>query len=92
MLTCLFSKILLAVLALFVSVTLAVQSIEIKGADFVNPVTGDRFQLLGVAYQPGGSSGYNPASGVDPLSDGSVCLRDAALMQRLGAHNGFMSI
>lgn len=42
---------------------------------------------MGVAYQPGGSSGYNPASGVDPLSDGNVCLRDAALMQRLGRFN-----
>ncbi|KAH0565051.1 hypothetical protein GP486_001561 [Trichoglossum hirsutum] len=35
------------------------------------------------AYQPGGSSGYDGKSG-DPLSDGSTCLRDAALMQRLG--------
>jgi hypothetical protein len=50
----------------------------------MNAVTGNRFQLLGVAYQPGGSSGYNPGSGIDPLSDGTVCLRDAALMQRLG--------
>jgi hypothetical protein len=37
-----------------------------------------------VAYQPGGSSGYKPDSGIDPLSDAAVCLRDAALMQRLG--------
>ena len=71
-------------MALCASVALAVQTIEIQGSDFVNSVTGDKFQLLGVAYQPGGSSGYDPASGVDPLSDGSVCLRDAALMQRLG--------
>ncbi|ATZ56394.1 hypothetical protein BCIN_13g02330 [Botrytis cinerea B05.10] len=74
------------VLALCATVTLAVQTIEIQGSDFVNSVTGDRFQLLGVAYQPGGSSGYNPASGVDPLSDGAVCLRDAALMQQLGVN------
>jgi len=66
--------------------TFAVQSIVIKGSDFVNSVTGNRFQLLGVAYQPGGSSGYDPSSGLDPLSDGTVCLRDAALMQRLGAY------
>lgn len=58
----------------------------IKGPDFVNSVTGNRLQIVGVAYQPGGSSGYNPASGIDPLSDGSVCLRDAALMQRLGVN------
>jgi hypothetical protein len=63
-----------------------VQPITIKGSDFINSVTGDRFQILGVAYQPGGSSGYNPGSGVDPLSDGSVCLRDAALMQQLGVN------
>jgi len=66
--------------------TLAVQSIVIKGSDFVNSVTGNRFQLLGVAYQPGGSSGYNPGSGLDPLGDGTLCLRDAALMQRLGVN------
>ncbi len=65
---------------------LAVQTIVIKGSDLVNSVTGDRFQIVGVAYQPGGSSGYNPDSGVDPLSDASVCLRDAALMQRLGRY------
>jgi len=73
----------IALLALCAT-TLAVQSIVVKGSDLVNAVTGNRFQLLGVAYQPGGSSGYNPGSGIDPLSDGTVCLRDAALMQRLG--------
>ncbi|KAM3079542.1 Glycolipid anchored surface protein 4 precursor [Clarireedia jacksonii] len=80
------SKIPTTILALCATVTLAVQPIEIKGSDFVNSVTGNRFQLLGVAYQPGGSSGYNPSSGVDPLSDGAVCLRDAALMQKLGVN------
>lgn len=65
---------------------LAVTSLTIEGSDFVNPITKDRFQILGVAYQPGGSSGYDPSSGVDPLSDGNVCLRDAALMQRLGVN------
>lgn len=35
-------------------------------------------------YQPGGASGYNP--GADPLSNGTVCLRDAALMQKLGVN------
>ena len=35
-------------------------------------------------YQPGGSSGFNPGSGIDPLSNGTACVRDAALMQRLG--------
>jgi hypothetical protein len=37
-------------------------------------------------YQPGGSSGYDPNSGLDPLSDATVCLRDAILMQRLGVN------
>lgn len=36
------------------------------------------------SYQPGGSSGFIPGSGIDPLSDGELCLRDAALMQMLG--------
>jgi 1,3-beta-glucanosyltransferase GAS3 len=35
-------------------------------------------------YQPGGSAGFDPGSGRDPLSNGEVCLRDATLMQRLG--------
>ncbi|KKY29151.1 putativebeta-glucanosyltransferase gel2 [Phaeomoniella chlamydospora] len=42
--------------------------------------------IVGVDYQPGGSSGFDPDSGVDPLSNGSVCLRDATLMQRLGVN------
>ncbi|KAF8852079.1 glycoside hydrolase family 72 protein [Acephala macrosclerotiorum] len=81
-----FRVIQFTILLLFCATTLAVQTVVIKGSDFVNSVTGDRLQILGVAYQPGGSSGYNPASGVDPLSDGGVCLRDAALMQRLGVN------
>ena len=70
------------VLALCASLVLAAPSLEIQGSDFVNAKTGKRFQVVGVAYQPAGSSGYNPGS--DPLSDGDICLRDAALMQRLG--------
>lgn len=76
----------ISILALGAQLASAVPTIDIKGSDFINSETGDRFQLLGVAYQPGGSSGYNPASGIDPLSDGDVCLRDAALMQRLGVN------
>lgn len=34
-------------------------------------------------YQPGGSSGFG-TSNSDPLSNGTDCLRDAALMQELG--------
>lgn len=73
-------------LAFCATTALAVQTLEIKGSNFVNSVTGDRLQIVGVAYQPGGQAAYNPASGLDPLSDGAVCLRDAALMQRLGVN------
>ena len=36
------------------------------------------------SYQPGGQAGYNPEITADALSNGTVCLRDAALMQMLG--------
>ncbi|OAA60937.1 beta-glucanosyltransferase gel2 [Niveomyces insectorum RCEF 264] len=70
--------------ALGATLAAAVPSLVVQGSDFVNPSTGDRFQVVGVAYQPGGSAGYQPAAGFDPLSDGTKCLRDAALMQILG--------
>ncbi|RVX67172.1 hypothetical protein B0A52_08606 [Exophiala mesophila] len=75
-----------ALFALFVSNVFAVSPLVVRGADFVNSVDGSRFQIIGVAYQPGGSSGFNPEAGVDPLSDADVCLRDAVLMQRLGVN------
>ena len=62
----------------------AINSIEVQSQDFADSITGTRFEVLGVDYQPGGSEGYNPGSGVDPLSNGDTCLRDAALMQMLG--------
>ncbi|KAL8675812.1 MAG: hypothetical protein Q9186_007583 [Xanthomendoza sp. 1 TL-2023] len=64
--------------------SVAVPNIKVQGADYVNNVTTDRFQIIGVAYQPGGSAGFIAGSGIDPLSNGTLCLRDAALMQRLG--------
>lgn len=73
-----------ALLACFAPLAAAVTSLEVSGTDFVNPDTGKKFQIVGIAYQPGGSSGYDPSSGLDPLSDGSVCLRDAVLIQKLG--------
>jgi hypothetical protein len=72
------------ILTLSATLAAAVQPIVIEGTDFINAATGNRVQIVGVAYQPGGSSGYNPATRTDPLSDGPTCLRDAALMQRLG--------
>lgn len=65
----------------------AVPSVEVKGSYFVNNATGDRYQIVGVAYQPGGSAGYSPNNGVDPLSEKDSCLRDAAIMQVLGVNS-----
>ncbi|KXJ96426.1 glycoside hydrolase family 72 protein [Microdochium bolleyi] len=75
-----------ALLALGASVVAAVPSLEIQGNQFVNPKTGKAFQIAGMAYQPGGSAGYDPEHKRDPLSDGKVCMRDAALMQSLGVN------
>ncbi|KAL1879394.1 hypothetical protein VTK73DRAFT_7031 [Phialemonium thermophilum] len=71
-------------LALGASLALAVKPLVVKDNYFVNPDTGNRFQIVGVAYQPGGSAGYNPELRKDPLSNADNCLRDAALMQVLG--------
>lgn len=68
------------------SLAAAVPAIDVQGSFFVNNATGARYQIVGVAYQPGGSAGYNPGSGVDPLSNKDECLRDAALMQILGVN------
>lgn len=78
-----YGRILAAVCALATTAN-AVVPVEVKGKDFVNSKTGDRFQVLGVDYQPGGTSAVNGKS--DPLSDRDECLRDAALMQRLGVN------
>ena len=75
-----------ALLALGASLVSAVPVLEVKDNHFYNPKTGNRFQIVGVAYQPGGSAGYNPALRIDPLSDPDVCLRDAAILQILGAN------
>lgn len=64
----------------------ALSPVEVQGQELVDSGTGKRFEIIGVDYQPGGEAGYSPASGVDPLSDGDICLRDAALMQRLGTN------
>jgi hypothetical protein len=67
-------------------IALAVPSLDIKGNAFVNPSTGKKFQIIGMAYQPGGEAGYKPEKGEDALSNGDVCRRDAALMQQLGVN------
>ncbi|KAL5629442.1 hypothetical protein BROUX41_001048 [Berkeleyomyces rouxiae] len=75
-----------ALAALGATLVAAVPSLEVQGNAFVNPKTGNRFQLLGVDYQPGGSAGYKPDNGEDPLTDADRCLRDASLMQLLGVN------
>jgi hypothetical protein len=75
-----------ALLALGATLAAAVQPLEVQGEYFVNPTTGNRFQIVGVAYQPGGSAAYNEKTGRDPLSDPDICLRDAALLQILGVN------
>ncbi|KAI4762536.1 putative 1,3-beta-transglucosylase, GH72 family [Aureobasidium sp. EXF-3400] len=73
----------LAAASLFSSFAAAVQTVNVNGANFVKS-GGDRFSIVGVDYQPGGSSGVTATS--DPLSDPDACLRDAILMQRLGVN------
>ncbi|KAI1839825.1 hypothetical protein JX265_005109 [Neoarthrinium moseri] len=73
-----------ALVALGATVVAAVPSLTVQGNKFVNAATGSEFQVVGMAYQIGGSAGYDPSHGKDPLSDGKVCKRDAALMQSLG--------
>ncbi|KFA47772.1 hypothetical protein S40293_07144 [Stachybotrys chartarum IBT 40293] len=74
-----------ALVALAATAVHAVPSLEIRGNDFVNPETGNKFHIVGMAYQPGGTSEYNPEeNGRDVLSDVETCKRDAALMQIMG--------
>lgn len=73
-----------ALVALGATLAAAVTPLEVRGNQFVNPKSGTRFQVVGMAYQPGGSAGYSADSGWDPLSNGTTCMRDAALMQILG--------
>ncbi|AMD18573.1 HBL329Cp [Eremothecium sinecaudum] len=72
----------------------AILPIEIKGRRFIKNVqvhsdSGVKLDskvyfIKGVDYQPGGSSGYDPRSGKDLLSDRDICERDAAVFQALG--------
>ncbi|KOS22633.1 hypothetical protein ESCO_002211 [Escovopsis weberi] len=72
-----------ALVALAATAVSAVKPLKLQGTDFVDQ-HGNKFQIVGAAYQPGGSSGYDPEKGKDPLSDPETCMRDAALMQILG--------
>lgn len=70
------------VLGAIAAIASAVNIVEPDGQNFIDTRTGQRFTIIGVAYQPGGASGYNDGS--DPLSNPEACLRDAALIQQLG--------
>lgn len=71
-------------MALGASLVAAVPPLEIEGNEFVNPKTGNKFEIVGIAYQPGGSAGFSATA--DPLSQPDVCKRDAALMQAIGVN------
>ncbi|ANB13514.1 Gas3p [Sugiyamaella lignohabitans] len=65
--------------------------ITIKGSRFVRPGTqasdaGQEFIILGVDYQPGGSSSFDPSGSSDVLTDQDACLRDAFVLQQLGVN------
>ncbi|KAJ4301654.1 Glycolipid anchored surface protein 4 precursor [Kalmusia sp. IMI 367209] len=68
------------------SVAVAVHPVAVQGQDFIDTVTKKRFMIVGVDYQPGGQAGYKPQEGSDPLTNKSVCLRDAIMLQKLGAN------
>jgi len=40
----------LTAFAFFTTLTLAVTPLKVQGSEFVNSVSGDRFQIIGVAY------------------------------------------
>lgn len=73
------------------SLTQALIPLEIKGNRFIKPALdakdeGEEFPLIGVDYQPGGASSYDPSSGEDVISDEDACLRDAYVLQQLGVN------
>jgi len=76
-------KAISSVLALCATSAVAVSQVKVQGSEFVDG-NNKRFDIVGVAYQPGGSAGFGP--GRDPLSDSKACGRDAAVMQKLGVN------
>ncbi|KAK0634510.1 Glucanosyltransferase-domain-containing protein [Bombardia bombarda] len=74
-----------ALLALGATAVAALKPLTVKDNNFVDE-SGNRFQIVGVAYQPGGSAAYDPLLNKDPLSHKDTCLRDAALLQILGVN------
>jgi len=72
---------LASVVGLFAAVVNAsLNPIVVKGNAFFDSVTGKRFYIRGVDYQPGGSSAVN----YDPLADVANCKLNIPYMQQLG--------
>ncbi|KAK7207549.1 putative beta (1-3) glucanosyltransferase [Myxozyma melibiosi] len=63
----------------------ALLPVSVKDNMFVD-YNGDPFVVVGVDYQPGGSSGYTNSASSDVLSEEDACLRDAYLLQKLGVN------
>ncbi|TKA25198.1 hypothetical protein B0A50_05896 [Salinomyces thailandicus] len=79
-----FTNILACGLA-FAATAAAVNPIVVQEQEFIDSKTNDRFVVIGIDYQPGGQAAVGTGAG-DPLSNGTLCLRDAALMQNLGVN------
>ncbi|KAI6863149.1 hypothetical protein D0864_01860 [Hortaea werneckii] len=72
-------------LALLSSTALAANPIKVQEQEFIDTKTDERFVIVGVDYQPGGSAAVGTGNG-DPLSNADECRRDAALMQNMGVN------
>ncbi|ODQ61829.1 glycoside hydrolase family 72 protein [Wickerhamomyces anomalus NRRL Y-366-8] len=75
-------------LLLFICSADALIPITVKGKRFIKPnsdasTQGEVFFIKGIDYQPGGSSGYDSATGVDALSNPDACYRDAYAFQQM---------
>lgn len=73
------------------SLSSALIPITTQSNRFVRPAIdaqdpGQEFVVVGVDYQIGGSSAFNPSGNSDVLTDEDVCLRDAFVLQQLGVN------
>ncbi|KAK9493242.1 Glucanosyltransferase-domain-containing protein [Lipomyces doorenjongii] len=75
-----FESVVLSALAAASVALAAVNPIVVKGNAFFDSVTGDRFYIKGVDYQPPDANGETS----DPLMDYNVCSRDVPYIKALG--------
>ncbi|AET40620.1 putative 1,3-beta-glucanosyltransferase Ecym_6238 [Eremothecium cymbalariae DBVPG len=85
------SRVVLLLSLLSTELVFGMLPIHIKGYRFIKPASPDNepssnkvFYVKGLDYQPGGSSGYNPESDEDVLTDEGKCARDVAVFQQIG--------